>query len=618
MSLEKIIKSTKNKLGILAAGTLMTLNPLMGCGESETPTSPGNNNNPPNQHIEYQQETTNQDGFSYFNDDGTRVEIQVKGQNNTSISNAAVHYINGENNSYDIFIVSAPNYLSTLKPFKHNSKSLSHVINLVSTEVSNFTLNTLFGTSDKQALLDFIENYVPQASTHAGSGIQYNGTKTTEQILNSHIVGINLGLFALSQGTSSPILKILSTVAGFSPTQEILGELTGSEVTWDNYKPMWLSAQLGINMPSNKPTLNLNNVTINDSQLTINATTQDLETYLNFIPDPTNRILGSTENFDPTYTRKIIKINLTGEEVVSFVQNISNPLPWTINFNQGEGDYRLELTVTDDTGVNTTQDQENFTVGSPEELEGKIVFERQGKTYIINPNGSDLHELQTPGPMNHTPTYNPIRNEVAFTSNRDGTYELYTINLGNNQVIKITENLEPTSPRWNYQGDRIVFQSGGICIKDFNTGLINRIFNESGSENCPSFNQLGNKVTFLGNQSGNWEIYSVQLNGVSPERLTNTPDTEFYPYHGRFTNKIVFTKNHDIHTMEDNGSNVQNITESPGIIETHPCISPDGTKIIFQKTTTQEEGNLYIMNIDGTNQFRLTNSQYKDNAPDWR
>ena len=106
--------------------------------------------------------------------------------------------------------------------------------------------------------------------------------------------------------------------------------------------------------------------------------------------------------------------------------------------------------------------------------------------------------------------------------------------------------------------------------------------------------------------------------GHSLERLTTTENTEFYPYWGRFTNKIAFTKNHDIYTMDENGNNVQNITNSPGIIETQPCISPDGTKIVFQQTTTQEEENLYIMDIDGLNKRRITNSPYSDNAPDWR
>ena len=46
MGLENILKSTKNRLGILTAGTLMALNP-MGCG-SDNSTNPIT---PPAEHI---------------------------------------------------------------------------------------------------------------------------------------------------------------------------------------------------------------------------------------------------------------------------------------------------------------------------------------------------------------------------------------------------------------------------------------------------------------------------------------------------------------------------------------------------------------------------------------
>ncbi len=382
MSLEKIVKSGRKKLGILTLSALMT---LTSCGKDGNPTTP--TENLPNVHLEHQQEITNQSGFSTFNDDGSRVEITVKDQNNNPIPNATINYVNGENNSYDIFIVSAPNHLPTIKSFDHNSKSLSHIINLISTEVSNFTLNTIFGTSDKQALLNFMENYVPQASVNTGAGILYNGTKTTRELTNTYTIGLNVGLFALSQGTSSPILKILSTASGFTPTQELLEDLIGPENTWDNYKPLWLNTQLGINISSNRPRLNLNTPILNGPQLIINATSQDSESYFGFIPDPTNRILGPTQSFDPTYTRKIIKVHPNGqEELISIVQNIPNSPPWTIPFNHGEGNYKLELIVTDDTRINTTQDQKNFTATSDP---GTITLTPTDDTFIHRHTRSD-------------------------------------------------------------------------------------------------------------------------------------------------------------------------------------------------------------------------------------
>ena len=375
MSLEKIIK---NKLGILTAGALT----LMSCGGGENPTTP--EDTLPTTHIEHQQETTNHNGLSTFNDDGTRINVSIKDQNNNPIPNATINYINGENNSYDIFIVSSSNHHSEIKAFQHNSKSLSHTIELMGQEIVNYSLRTVLGTDEKEALMNFVEYHLPQSTTHAGAGIFYSGTKTSEEIADAHAADLNLSLFVAQTLTGSQAINVASTVTGTLPIANYLEESYGENSTWDVYKIFGL---FSVDMQSNKPMLNLNEPTINGPQLIINATTQDLETYFNFIPDPTNRILGQTENFDPIYTRKIIKIHSNGqEELISLVQNIPNSPPWTIPFNHGEGNYKLELIVTDDTEVNTTQDQKNFTIG-----------EDTGILTLSPSNDTFLHRYTRPG-----------------------------------------------------------------------------------------------------------------------------------------------------------------------------------------------------------------------------
>src|SRR5688572_17955789 len=53
-----------------------------------------------------------------------------------------------------------------------------------------------------------------------------------------------------------------------------------------------------------------------------------------------------------------------------------------------------------------------------------------------------------------------------------------------------------------------------------------------------------------------------------------------------------------------------------GVVDGYPSVSPDGKKILFD---SDRSGNseLYVMDLDGTNLKRLTNSPEHDNSPKW-
>jgi hypothetical protein len=65
--------------------------------------------------------------------------------------------------------------------------------------------------------------------------------------------------------------------------------------------------------------------------------------------------------------------------------------------------------------------------------------------------------------------------------------------------------------------------------------------------------------------------------------------------------------------MDADGSNVVQVTNT-NAVEEHPTWSADGTRIVFSST---RDGNfeLYVMNVDGSSQTRLTNDAASDNAP---
>lgn len=77
----------------------------------------------------------------------------------------------------------------------------------------------------------------------------------------------------------------------------------------------------------------------------------------------------------------------------------------------------------------------------------------------------------------------------------------------------------------------------------------------------------------------------------------------------------VFEQDFEIYVMDVNGTNVRRLTTSPGI-DTEPAFSPDGSKIAFASTRA---GNLdiWVMNADGSNPQRLTSSAFHETEPAW-
>jgi Tol biopolymer transport system component len=70
----------------------------------------------------------------------------------------------------------------------------------------------------------------------------------------------------------------------------------------------------------------------------------------------------------------------------------------------------------------------------------------------------------------------------------------------------------------------------------------------------------------------------------------------------------------DIYTVNDDGSQLQNLTSNPSQISF--VWSPDGTRIAF---SSEWEGNfeIYSMNADGSGLIRLTNNSNYDTSPSW-
>ena len=83
--------------------------------------------------------------------------------------------------------------------------------------------------------------------------------------------------------------------------------------------------------------------------------------------------------------------------------------------------------------------------------------------------------------------------------------------------------------------------------------------------------------------------------------------------------KIAFRSDRDgngeIYVMNADGTNQTRLTNNSAE-DIWPSWSPDGTKIAFM-SDRDGNGEIYVMNADGTNQTRLTNNSATEYCPSW-
>lgn len=153
-----------------------------------------------------------------------------------------------------------------------------------------------------------------------------------------------------------------------------------------------------------------------------------------------------------------------------------------------------------------------------------------------------------------------------------------------------------------------------------------RLTNNTTAEWEPHWNPAGTKIAFTSNLAvngipwdGNWDVYTMNPDGSDVTNLTNSPSYDFNSTWSPDGSQIAFTTDRDgnaeIYVMDQFGGNLINLTNNLAS-DGHPAWSSDGSKIAFR---SDRNGNdeIYVMNFDGTGQTRLTNNAAVDNLPAW-
>ncbi|MEP6719392.1 MAG: Calx-beta domain-containing protein [bacterium] len=257
---------------------------------------------------------------------------------------------------------------------------------------------------------------------------------------------------------------------------------------------------------------------------------------------------------------------------------------------------------------------------------GKIAFasDRDGnfEIYTMDADGGGQTRLTENPAEDYSPAWSPDGTRLAFVSTRNGNAEIYLMNADGTGQTRLTNNTaSDLAPVWKPDGSQIGFVSN----RDGNDEIYSMNLDGSNQTNLTqnqaddfsfSFSPQGNMITFSSaREDSDFDIYTMNANGAGVVRLTTSAGADISPTWS--AQKITFQSNRDendeIYSMDFNGGNQTRLTNNPEF-DIDPAQSSDGTRICF---ATARDGNLeiYLMNADGTSLVRLTNNNAADIQP---
>ena len=271
--------------------------------------------------------------------------------------------------------------------------------------------------------------------------------------------------------------------------------------------------------------------------------------------------------------------------------------------------------------------------------EGQIAFMRaasfdgpdiESDIYTIRVDGSDERRLtDTPG-LDGFPSWSPDGERIAFASDREsGNWDLYTMSADGSQQRRLTDTRyhDESVPAWSPDGEKVAFAT------DIDTAPTVWVVDADGSDRkrlagglFPSWSPDGKRIVYTAyagerpylavmNSDGS-ESRSLgaslleRLSGrVSDEEPAWSPDGE----------KIAFAHEAegDLYVMNSNGSGRTRLTDLPSYDHWPPTWSPDSTRIAFTSEDAKSSA-IYVMNSDGSGLTKLTDEPTYDAFPAWR
>jgi Tol biopolymer transport system component len=222
--------------------------------------------------------------------------------------------------------------------------------------------------------------------------------------------------------------------------------------------------------------------------------------------------------------------------------------------------------------------------------------------YLIKLDGTIVKRIIS-GRMNTDPAFSPTGEQLVYVSNRDGDEEIYLFDMNELTTEKLTDNTtEDFSPAFSPDGQEIVFLScmdGGWEIYKMNLTdkKISRLTRNNYWDGFPEFSPDGEWIVFSSKRDESEDIYIMTKDGRHEKILYAGPADDNDPL--LFNDKLYFKSKQsgewEIYQMDINSKSLVRLTYND-YPDWNPQISRDGSKLLVTRKIAGR-WRLYFINL---------------------
>lgn len=291
--------------------------------------------------------------------------------------------------------------------------------------------------------------------------------------------------------------------------------------------------------------------------------------------------------------------------------------------------YSVSIDGVEETNITRNSSDEFTPILSPDGKHVAFLTKSNQSTsiHVMKTDGTGRTVL-TPEPGDYDiPIWSPESDRLAYVYQQENKPQIYIVSTNGNDPLLLTSISGNQVGGWSGGENEIVFSVGngdnpGIYIR--NPDGVNQIKLKD-SENGdiqPIWSPDSTKIAFLrSNADGNSDIYVMKRDESKIENLTNSEGSESDISWSPDGKQILYVlssqdKPSEIYVIETEDSHSPKKLTSNQAVDNQPVWSPNGSRIAFV-SYLDGDAEIFVMDVDGKNQTRLTNNESEDTDPSW-